>query len=312
MRVGALAAPLCGPLPAGALRRGRHGRHEALRARRAVRRRLRQEGLPAARDPPAPRERPLLSGRDRRAPHRSRAGRARDELAQRLPVAADSAARARSVARARRGVAGVRGGERERRGADGAPRGERSSGPPTSIDYVEVTDADSLAPCAKGTRASASGRSWRSRAASARRGSSTTSSSAKIRSPPASRGGSPRRSAAGRPSDVTPARAALSAASHEVSRKVRRARRDRRVGDDDARGAARRCGCGAKSQLVRTTREPSDGPIGTLDPPGAHRARHRPRRARARTGRRWRCSSRPTGWTTSRPRSSRGSRAAGS
>ena len=54
--------------------------------------------------------------------------------------------------------------------------------------------------------------------------------------------------------------------------------------------------------LVRTTREPSDGPIGTLVGKYSRGASSSPGGAR-RTGRRWRCCSRPTAWITSRRRS---------
>ena len=140
VRVGALAAPLCGRAPAGALRGGRDGRREALRARRAVRRRVRAEGLPAAAVVRRIATRPLFSRRDRRPPHRARAGRPRDELAQRLPLGRRARARALAiVARPRRRGAGAsRAGERDARDARARRARAHRARSPTSIDYVDV------------------------------------------------------------------------------------------------------------------------------------------------------------------------------
>ena len=74
VRVGALAAPLEGAVPPGPLRGRGDGRREALRARRAVRRGLRAQGLPAARRRPAHGARPA-SCRSRSSGTRSCASR---------------------------------------------------------------------------------------------------------------------------------------------------------------------------------------------------------------------------------------------
>ena len=94
--------------PPGPLRGRRDGGREALRRRRPLRRSLRAQGLPAAPRRPAHGARPLRAGGDRRAPHRARAGRPGDELAQRLPLPGGARAGARARAGPRRGREALR------------------------------------------------------------------------------------------------------------------------------------------------------------------------------------------------------------
>jgi cytidyltransferase-like protein len=98
VQVPELARGLCGPFRPGPLRRRRDGRVQAVQRRPARRRRVRREGLPAARDHPAHGGGPGHGDRGRRHPDRSRGGRAGDVLAQRVPVAGRARARAVAVA----------------------------------------------------------------------------------------------------------------------------------------------------------------------------------------------------------------------
>src|SRR5581483_11555897 len=107
------------------LRRRRDGRDEALRHHHARRGLFRPEGLPAAARAPDRRARPALRRESRRMPHRPRAGRPRDVLAQRVPHAGAAARRARAVARTLRGGRALgRGRPRARspQGCGAAPR----------------------------------------------------------------------------------------------------------------------------------------------------------------------------------------------
>ena len=93
--------------------------------------------------------RPRPAGRDRGPADGARARRPGDVVAQQLPVARRARARAGAVARPARGARALRGGERDGRGA-GRRRARRASRRPRRrVDYVELRDAETLAPVAE-------------------------------------------------------------------------------------------------------------------------------------------------------------------
>ena len=120
------------PLAPGAFPRRRDGRDQAAAGRQAARRRLRREGLPAARrDPPAG-ERPALRRRDRGRADPARAGRARDVEPQRAPRPRGAPPGPRALAGARRSRARGRRRRAERaRGCSrwSSPRSRRRRAP---------------------------------------------------------------------------------------------------------------------------------------------------------------------------------------
>ena len=119
-----LAKPLVRPLAPGALPRRRDGGDAAPAGRQAARRRLRREGLPAARGDPPAGAGPALRRRDRGRSDPARAGRAGDVEPQPPP-------RPRGAPPGARALAGARAKPSARsRPASGAPRGcSRSSRP---------------------------------------------------------------------------------------------------------------------------------------------------------------------------------------
>ncbi len=108
VRVGPTGRRPLRPAPPRALRGGDHRRLQAVRARRSQRRRLRPEGLPAARRAPAHGDRHVLPRRGGGRAHRPRDGRARHELAQRLPRRGGAGARQGAVAGSHRRLARAR------------------------------------------------------------------------------------------------------------------------------------------------------------------------------------------------------------
>ena len=119
---------------------------QAVRPGPARHRPVRREGLSAARRHPADGPRPRPRRRDRRRADPARRRRPRSLLAQRLSVRRGAAGRARAAAGARRGGGG------DRSAAATSPRRwrRRASGSPSAgfdpIDYVELRDAETLAP----------------------------------------------------------------------------------------------------------------------------------------------------------------------
>ena len=161
-----------------ALRGRRDHRREAIRHRRTERRRLRKEGLPAAPRHPSHGARSVPAGRDRRRPDGPRAGRSGDELAQRVSLAGRA-----SASESPRPSDWTPPRAPSRRESDGRESSRDSPASP-SIGRPHPSTTSRFATRIRSQRSRTTpGRGPWSRlpVASARRGSSTTSSSGRTR-----------------------------------------------------------------------------------------------------------------------------------